>query len=109
MSKKTFRFQIEEIDQNHGCEFDSKLAKELVKRRRNIFSDSTRRYIVNDFPPVIKEIDRFKDEVRYWYWVFFPGKIYIFKFDRKPTRREIREVFKRILKISEEYYGKVLH
>lgn len=100
---------IEIINRNHGCEFNSKLAKNLVKKHKNIFSDCTRRYIINHFPPIIKEIDYFQDLVQYWFWVFFPGKIYIFKFNGKPTKKEIRKMFKKILKINEEYYGKILH
>ena len=94
---------IEKIEEKNACYDSPYLAKEHVYRHRNIFSKSTRRYIeYSHYPVVIKEIDRGPGgEVRYWYWIFKRDGIEIWKFDRKPTKKEASKLWTRIREIYE--------
>ena len=71
-------------------------AKKFVYDHRNIFDSWTGRYIYQSYPPIIKEISRFKDSVNYWFWVFFEDFYIIYKFDYKPISKEINEMHKDI-------------
>ncbi len=50
----------------------------------------------------IKEISRFKDLVNYWFWVFLKDFYIIYKFDHKPTNKEINEMHKDIKTYKKE-------
>ena len=85
------------IRKNHELEFHPDAAKDFVYRHRNVFSKSTRRYVVKSIPPVIKEIDVAPDGKKaYWFWCFPRGEVIIYKFDRKPTKKEVMEIVKSI-------------
>ena len=72
---------------------------EFVKDHRNIFSDSTRRYILNSCPVTIKEIDRKGDNVNYWYWIFSKEGFTILQLDHKPSRLELNQIWYEIERI----------
>ena len=74
------------------------VAKEYVYSHRNIFNDKTTLYIEKYNPLVIKEISYYKDIKQYWYWVFYKNKIVIYQFDRKPNKKEYKEMINDIIK-----------
>jgi len=84
------------LHNNSGGVNTAQEALHFVREHKNVFSTSTRRYVVNSVPPVIKEIDRYKDNVRYWFWCFFPwlNKRIIYQFNHKPSKGELAEMWK---------------
>jgi len=68
-------------------------AKEHVYNHRNIFSKSTRRYVFRTYPPIIKEIDTAPDgKKQYWFWCFLENKKIIYKFNKKPSQNQLKEM-----------------
>ena len=75
-------------------------ALRFVYNHRNIFSDSTRRYVElehaedenEDSFVIIRETDRKGTERQWWFWCFFKDHYNIFKFNTRPTREDVLNV-----------------
>lgn len=93
--------EIEKIERDTGIH-NPFSAKEFVYNHRNIFADSSRRYIESSYPPIIKEIARFKEKVSYWFWIFKPDKYMIVKFNHKPSKKEYMEMLNMANKFFKE-------
>jgi len=77
-----------------------KVALEYVKRHSNVFSDRVRRdvYLNRTWGVVIREMEKYKDELYYHFWVFIkrmggePPKVIVYSFEGKPSREALERM-----------------
>jgi len=75
------------------------LAKEYVRKHKDIHAKQTRRYIFKDNPVIIKETCSYwNGQKEYCFWCFLKDKLIIYIFNKKPTKKEIEEMFKLLKK-----------
>ena len=75
------------------------LAKEYVKKHKDIYTKQTRRYIFKDNPVIIKEVCSYPyKQKEYCFWCFLKDKLIIYVFDKKPTKKEVEEILKHLKK-----------
>jgi len=89
MKKEMFKHDLSIVDVD--------TCKEFVYNHRNIFDKCTRRYIFSTIPIIIKEVSTAPNgRKQYWFWVFRDKYYLIYQFDKKPSKRQLQEMWQDI-------------
>ena len=95
MKKEMFKYDLKGIS--------VETCKRFVYDHRNVFDKCTRRYVYSTIPIIIKEVSTAPDgRKQYWFWMFRDKYYLIYQFDKKPSKRQLQEMWQDINQGGEE-------